>query len=90
MLNHENIKSNTERMSKVRPFINSYKWKEINFPSKSKDSKRIEINNKTIAFNVLFPPNNKEKIRQAYISKRNLKRENQVVLLMIANCKKLH
>ena len=65
-----------------------YKWKEIKLPTESKDWKRFERNNKTIVPNVLLPPNNKEKRRQAYISKHNLKRENHDILLMITDGKK--
>ena len=65
-----------------------YKWKEIKLPAESKDWKRFERNNKTITPNVLFPPNNKEKKRQAYISKHNLKRKIHDILLMITDGKK--
>ena len=29
-------------MSKIRPFINQYNWKEINFPSHMKDGENFE------------------------------------------------
>ena len=32
-LNHEEIKKDPERITKIKPFINKYKWKGINFPS---------------------------------------------------------
>ena len=32
-LNYEKIKWNTERVSNIKPFINKYNWKEINYPS---------------------------------------------------------
>ena len=35
-------------------------------------------------------PHNAEKIRHAYMSKYNLNRENQVILLMIADGEKWH
>ena len=35
-------------------------------------------------------PNNTEEIRHTYKSKCNLNRENQVILLMITDCKKWH
>ena len=41
-----------------------------------------------IALNIIFVPYNAEKIRLAYKSKRNFKRENQVILLMITDGKK--
>ena len=39
-LNREKIKSYPERISKVKPFINQYNWKEISFPSHKKDWKK--------------------------------------------------
>ena len=37
VLNHKQIKSHPERISKIKPFINQYNWKEIDFPSHSKE-----------------------------------------------------
>ena len=37
VLNHKQIKSHPERISKIKPFINQYNWKEIHFPSHSKE-----------------------------------------------------
>ena len=84
-LNHQNINHNPERISKLKPFINNYNWKDIEFPSHSKDWRKFECNNKTIALNILYVPYNIERIRQAYISKHNDERDNQVILLMIAD-----
>ena len=89
-LNHKQIKSNPERISKIKPFIDQYNWKEIDFPSHSKDWKKFEQNNKRIALNILFVSHNTEKIRFAYKSKHNFKRENHVILLMITDGKKWH
>ena len=72
-------------MSKVKPFINNYNWKDREFPSQSKDWKKFEQNNKTITLNILFVPYNTKQIRPAYISKYNHERNNQVILLMITN-----
>ena len=46
--------------------------------------------NESIAPNILYVPHNTEKIRHAYKSKYNLRRENQVILLMITDGKKWH
>ena len=89
-LNYQNIKKVLQKISKFKPFIDQYNWKEIDFPSHSKDWKKFEQNNKTIALNILFVPHNTEKIRLAYKSKHNFKRENQVILLMITDGKKWH
>ena len=45
-------------MSNLKPFINRYDSKEIDFTSHQKDRKKFETNNKTIAFNILFVPYN--------------------------------
>ena len=63
---------------------------EGNFPSHKKDWKKFESNNKSIALNVSYVPYNTEEIIHAYKSKHNLKRENQVILLMITDGKKWH
>ena len=89
-LNHQNIEKNPQRISKIKPFIDQYHWKERDFPSHSKDWKKFEQNNETITLKILFSPRNTEKIRLAYKSKHNFKRENQVILLMITDGKKWH
>ena len=48
-LNHKQINSHPERISKIKPFIDQYNWKEISFPSYQKDWKKFELNNKSIA-----------------------------------------
>ena len=40
-LNHQNIEKNPQRISKIKPFIDQYNWKEIDFPSDSKDWKKL-------------------------------------------------
>ena len=58
---------NPERITKIKPFINKYKWEGINFPSEKDDWKKFEKNNVTIALNVLYAK--KEKVYPAYVSK---------------------
>ena len=86
-LNYQSINHHPERISKLRPFpfINNYNWKDIEFPSHSKDWRKFEQNNKTIALNILYVPYNTKQIKQAYISKYNNERDNQVNLLMITD-----
>ena len=36
-LKHQNIKNNPERISKIKPFIDQYNWREIKFPSDKED-----------------------------------------------------
>ena len=65
--------------------INNYNWKDIEFPSHSKDWRKFEQNNKAIALNILFVPYNTKQIKAAYVSKYNNKRDIRVNLLMITN-----
>ena len=89
-LNYDKIGKNHQIVSKVKPFINQYNWNEINFSSHANDWKKFELINKSIALNVLYVPEDEMTIRHAYKSKYNLKRENQVILLMISDCEKWH
>ena len=89
-LNYQAIKTNPERISKLKPYINKYNWKGIDFPAGPKDWIKFERNNKTIALNVLYIPRNTKTISVAYRSEYNNKRKKQVILLMISNGKKQH
>ena len=73
----------SERIAKVKSFVNKCKWKRINFPQEKDDWKKFEENNQTIALNVLYAK--KERKYPAYVSKNNSNREKQVLLLMILN-----
>ena len=64
-------------------FIDNYNWKDIKFPSHSKDWRKFEC--KAIALNILYVPYNTKEIRQAYMSEHNDERNNQVNLLMITD-----
>ena len=61
-LNHEWIKNDPKTITKIKPFIDQYNWKEI--PLYSKDWKKFKQNNETIALNILFVPYNTEKINK--------------------------
>ena len=54
-LNLDKIKKDPQRVSKIKPFIEKYNWKDINFPSTSKDWKKFECNNE-VALNILYVP----------------------------------
>ena len=41
-LNHEQIEKDPQRIAKIKPFIDQYNWKEIDFPSHKKDWKKFE------------------------------------------------
>ena len=54
VLNHKNIGKIPKIITKIKPFVNKYKWEEKNCPSKKDDWKNFEKNNVTIAINVLY------------------------------------
>ena len=89
-LNHDKIDRNPQRVSKIRLFIDQYNWKDIDFPATSKDWKKFEQNNESIALNILYVPHNTRKIHIAYKSRHNLTQEKQVILLMITDGEKWH
>ena len=70
-LNLDNINNHPERISKIKPFIDQYNWKDIDFPATSKDWRKFELNNE-IALNILYVPHNTRKIQVAYKLKHNL------------------
>ena len=100
-LNHQNIDHHPERISKLKPFISNYNWKDIQFPAHSKDWRKFKSNDKTIALNVLYVPYNKRQeasddenenvydgtkyMRPPYTSKYNNKRDIRFNLLMIVD-----
>ena len=88
-LNLDKINNHPERISKIKPLIEQYNWKDIDFPSTSKDWKKFELNNE-IALNIFYVPHNTKKIKIAYKSKHNLTQEKQVILLMISNSENWH
>ena len=89
-LNHGKINKNPQRVSKIKPFIDQYNWNNIDFPSTSKDWKKFELNDESIALNILYVPHKTTKISLAYESKHNSTREKQVILLMIPDGEKWH
>ena len=88
-LSLDKIDKNSQRISKIKRFIEEYNWKDIDFPSTSKDWKKLELNNE-VALNILYVPHNTKKIEIACKSKHNLTREKQVILLMISNGENWH
>ena len=88
-LNFDNIEKNPQRISKIKPFIDQYNWKDIDFPPTHKDWRKLELNN-DIALNILYIPHNTKKIQLAYRSKNNLTCDKQIILLMITDGEKWH
>ena len=86
-LDHKDIGKIPRRISKIKPFISKNNWDGTEFPTGPKDSKNFEQNNKAIAFNILYLSYNTKQVCCAYKSKCDNKRKNQVILLMITDCK---
>ena len=89
-LNYQTIEKDPQRISKLKPYINKYNWKGIEFPAGPKEWVKFEKNNKTIALNVLYIPRNTKAISVTYRSEHNNMCKKQVILLMISNGKKQH
>ena len=79
-LNYKQIKSHPERTSKIKPFIEQYNSKEIDFSS-HQTGKRLK-KNKSIAHNIIYVPHNTEEIRYVHKSKYDKKRGNKVIFLI--------
>ena len=88
-LNLDNINKHPQGISKIKPFIDQYNWKDIDFPPTNKDWKKLELNN-YIALNILYISHNNKKIQLAYRSKNNVTCDKQVILLMITDGEKWH
>ena len=75
-LNHQSIKKDAQRISKIKLFIDQYKWKETEFPAKLiKDCKNLnQIINQLLLTSYIYLI--VLKIMLAYKSKYNHKREN--------------
>ena len=88
--NYQSIANNTQRIPKIKPFIDQYNRKGIDFPPYLKEWKKFEQKNEAISFDTLFVLHNTKEIRHAYKSNHNFKRWNRVLLLMIADGTKCH
>ena len=62
MLNLEEIGKHAERITKVNPFINKYKWEGTDFRSEKDDWKKFEKNNVTNGLNVVYAKKEKKYI----------------------------
>ena len=83
------MKKNPQRISKIKPFIDQYIWKDTDFSNTNKDWRKLELNN-DIALNILYIPHNTKKIQLTYRSKNKLTCDKQIILLMITDGKKWH
>ena len=53
-LNFNKINKDPQRISKIKPFIENYKWYDFNFPAAKKDWNRFEVDNKNVALNMFL------------------------------------
>ena len=53
-LNHEEIRRHSEKIIKIKSFLNEYDWEGMNFPSERDDWKKFEKNKITIALDVFY------------------------------------
>ena len=60
-LDYQTIKTHPERMSKRKPYINQYNWKDIKFPLDKEDLKKFEQINKEITLMYYLYPIIKKK-----------------------------
>ena len=60
IINVFNMHQHPQGISKIKPFIDQYNWKDIDFPTMSKDWKKFELYNE-IALNILYVPHNTKK-----------------------------
>ena len=70
-LNNEEIGKTPDRITKIKPFINKYKWEGIEFPLEKDNWKKIDKKNRIIALSVLYAKKKKEIRCPAYVSKHN-------------------
>ena len=86
---YKEIKKNSERISKIKPFVNNLDWENISFPPEEQDYQQFEMNNKSIALNILCTEKQGE-ISHYYKFVFNKTREKQIILLMITDDQKQH
>ena len=67
----------------IKPFINNLNWENINSPTQEQDYQQFEMNNKSVALNILQA--NEQKINRYYKSEFNKTRENKAILLIITD-----
>ena len=82
-LYHEKIGKNYCRIPKIKQYTNNFDWNNINFPPQEQDYKTFEMNNKSIAMNVLHVQPDTGKISHLYKSELNKTREKQSILLIL-------
>ena len=70
-LSYDDMK-NPQRLSTIKKFVNRYDWSGISFPSHVGDWKKFELNNKSVALNVLYVPYGEKTIRDMYTNQNTI------------------
>ena len=55
-LNHDKIRKDPQRVSKIKPFIDQNNWNDIDFPPAGKDQKKFELNNESLLLTFCMCP----------------------------------
>ena len=76
------------RIPEIKQYSNNFDWNNISFPPQEHDYKTFEMNNKSIAMNVLYDQSDTEKISHLYKSEFNKTREKLLILLILTDDKK--
>ena len=87
-LYHEQIGKNYCIITKIKQYTNNFDWKNVNFPPQEQDYKTFEMNNKSIAINILYVPSDTGKISYLYKCEFNKTREKQSILLILTDDQK--
>ena len=77
-LNYQQTDNHLEEIYNIKPFINKYDRNGIDSPSHKKDWNKFELNNKTIALNVLFIRYNTKQLFYSFTTKNALKKHESV------------
>ena len=86
-LNHEGIKKDQQRISKLRPYANRYNWDDVEFPTAKKSIDKFEKNNPDIAINVLYVSGNEINIQR---KSKCCDRKDNVNLLLVGDGERKH
>ena len=70
-LSYDDMK-NPQRLSTIKKFVNRYDWSGISFPSHVGDWKKFELNNKSVALNVLYVPYGEKTIRDMHTNQNTI------------------
>ena len=83
---HKELGSRFDRISsKLIEYTSKFDWNGIKFPASSPNYKRFERYNDKVALNIFFLPFNEQYIKSECVSKHNVPRKVQILLLKITD-----